>query len=450
MLTTRSRRFLFFALVLIVCTVIAEQRADAHSGIQSYVYVSITDDAIEGRVEYPAADLADVLRLDLPQSSDALSAAVSANADTIRSYTDQHLAMGDEGGDWDLSYDDDPSILPVAGNYITVPFTVERSFDGAPRSFQVEFDAIIHGNPERDALFLVENDWGTAEFDNEDGHLFGFSTGATVQTVRLEDVSVLTSMTAVRGLGTDEVRVGIDHLLFVVALLLPAGLVAAGASIRDPSPTVAEAGRRAVRLLAVFVASHSAVLWVMGLGAIELSGQLVGSLVAASLLAMAVFAAWRFTSRELLVVGVLGILQGLGLGHAFVERGLDGYDVPALVAFNLGIEVGVIVIAALVFPLLLILRRTVLAAVALYGGALVIGAYASAWLIERVGDTDLDVERYANPFRVWPRNLWLMLVVWAAAGALYSWSTQRGHLRPLAGETGATDVSTDHREVLSS
>ena len=444
----RPVRLLLIALAMLACSAAFGTPARAHSGIQSYVYVSITDSSVDGRVEFPAGDLGEAVGIDFPASAAAAEAVARANADAIRAYTADHLAMADGGGEWDLSFTDDLSILPVAGTHIVVPFTVENSFDGAPRDFRVEYDGIIHSNPERDALFLIENDWGTAQFDNEADHLLGFSVGMTEQVIELEDVGTIESMGAVRGLGTDVVREGIDHLLFVVALLLPVALVALGSTVRGPAPSVAAATRRASVLLGVFIAANSVVLWVLGLAGLEWPTDLVGSLVAGSLLVMAGYAVWRFTSRELLVVAVLGAVQGVGFAHAFVEGRLDRIDTPlALIAFNVGIEVGVVVIALLVFPVLLLLRRTALAAVALYGGAAMISAYALAWLVERVGGADLNVERVANPFRVWPRNLWLMLLAWALAGALYAWTARRGALRTVAGS--GTESSED-RELVAS
>lgn len=434
---------------MLACILGAAAPVHAHSGIQSYVYVSITDSSVEGRVEYPAGDLGAVLGVDFPDDADAAADVAIANADSIRAYSANHLTMEDAGGEWELSFTDDPTILAAAGGYVVIPFTVERSFDGAPRDFRVQYDGIIHDNPERDALFLIENDWGTAQFDNEDEHLLGFSVGMTSQSVELDDVGTLGSVEAVRGLGTDQVRTAIDHLLFVVALLLPVALVTRGGSVHGPAPTVTAAIRRAARLLGVFIAANSVVLWVFGVAAVDLSSDLVGALVAGSLLMMAVYALWRFSPRELLVVGGLGAIQGIGFAHAFVDGRLDRIDTPlALLAFNIGIEVGVVMVAVLVYPLLLLLRRTALASITLYGVAGAISAYAVAWLIERVAGADLDIERFANPMRVWPRNLWLMLLAWVSAGALAAWTAHRGAMRPLAERHDST-TSDDREKVLT-
>ena len=319
----------------------------------------------------------------------------------------------------------------------------QRDFDSAPRSFVIEYDAIIHANDQKDALLHIENDWGSASFANESDPIIGFSVGQTVQTVTLSDASTLESIGGARGLGTDAVRTGIDQLLFVVALVMPIGLVARGRSVSDPAPTLTAVARRLVRLLVVSIVAHSTTLWLVGLGVIDLSARLTSILVAVALLAMALYAAWRFGGRhEDIVVGGLSLLQGLGLGLAFTATRLDRYDsVLPLFAFNLGVEVAVLVITALVLAVVLPLRRTALAPVVLYGGAIAIAGYAIGWLIERIGDTSISMEKIANPLRVWPRNLWIVVGVALTMGALYWWTASRGRLRPIDGQPSGDDTS---------
>ena len=415
--------------------------AAAHSGKQSYVYLNTYDDGLDGRVEYPARDLGPVLGIDFTEDPAVARDTALDNADAIRAYTAEHLELGDGDATWTLSFDDAVDVLPVGvGPYIVVPFAVEERLDSAPRELTVTFDGIIHTNDQKDAFLLFENDWGTAVFQNEAEEFVGFSVGRTTQAVVLEDVSTLSSMAAVRGLGTDAVRTGVDHLLFVVALLLPVGLLVAGGRLSDPAPSVESALRRAGTVLGVYAVAHSITLWVVGLGGLSLPDRLVTSLVAASLLVAALYAVWPFTARHLALVAVLGVVQGLGFGLQFDDLGLDRRrPVQSLIAFNVGIEIAVLVVAALTLALLLLLRRTPAAAAALYGGAGVLAAYAVAWLVERVGDSDLDIERVANPWRVWPRNFWIMLVVIGVAAGLYSWSTSRGKLRPV-------ERAADHHE----
>lgn len=406
----------------------------AHSGKQSYVYFSLFDDGVEGRIEYPAADLAAMLGVEFP--SDPADAAVVADrfTDEIRQYTADHFTAGDGTSTWQIELDA-PEILAVAGNYVVVPFRADESFDSAPRSFVVEFDGIIHANDQKDALLIVENDWGSATFNNEDEPLAGFSVGRTVQDVQLTQAPTLSSMAGARGVGTDALRTSIDQLLFVVAVVLPVGLVAHGSTVRAPAPRVREAFRRLAGLLVAYAIGQAATLWLVGLGVIDLPVRLTSTLAAAALLVASLATFWRSRAHEAVAVGALSSVMGLGLGATFTATGLDRVSPLALLGFNVGVLAGALVVVALTFPVLLVLRRTIAAPVVLYGTAAVIALYAVGWLIERGASVDLDLERVANPLRVWPRNLWVMVAVLAAAGLLYWWTSASGRLRPLEGTT---------------
>ncbi|NIN63308.1 MAG: hypothetical protein GTO63_01035, partial [Anaerolineae bacterium] len=58
----------------------------AHSGEETYVYLEIFDDTMEGRVEYPVSDLGDVLGIEIGQDLESARIAVSENLDAILEY----------------------------------------------------------------------------------------------------------------------------------------------------------------------------------------------------------------------------------------------------------------------------------------------------------------------------------------------------------------------------
>ncbi len=436
------------ALLVAGCTIAAVgSNAQAHSGKQSYIYLGLFDDGVDGRVEIPTADLESVLGLEFGTSPDAAAATAEENASLIRNYVGDHFGLGEGSTRWDLEFGD-VGILPEAGNYAVVPFEVVRDFDSAPRSFVVEFDAIIHANDQKDALLHIENDWGTGTFANEDDPIANFSVGRTVQEITLDDASIVSSVLGARGVGSDAVRTNIDQILFVIALILPVGLVVRGSTAFGRAPSLTETARRLGALLGVSIVAHSLTLWIVGLGIVELTARTTSILMAAALLVLAVFAMWPPTRpRELTVVGILGLVQGLGLGTAFLASNLDRFDgIMPLVGFHLGVEIAIAIVAALTMAVLLPLRRTVLAPAVLYGTALVLCGYSIGWLIERVGDTSISMEEVANPLRVWPRNFWIVVGVVVAAGALYGWSASRGRLRPIAEPPAVSDPETTARD----
>ncbi len=178
-------------------------------------------------------------------------------------------------------------------------------------------------------------------------------------------------------LGVEHILGGIDHLLFVLALLL-----------------VVRGTGRLIATITAFTAAHSLTLVAATLGWVNVPGPPVEAIIALSIVFVAaeVIAGLHnhegLTARSPWVVAFsFGLLHGLGFAGALAEVGLPQVAVPvALLMFNAGVEVGQLLFVAGV----VLLRRAVTAALPLnsrrvsaataYG----IGGVAAFWTIERV------------------------------------------------------------------
>ncbi len=451
------RKLLLIPVVLVIYVLAGGPTALAHSGKQSYVYLGFFDSEIDGRVELPVRDLGAVLDIDFGTDAVAITAAFDANRDEVVSYVDSHFGLESvDGESWDVEYGD-VSVLDLgASSYLLFPFEVTEGFDTVPRQLVVEFDAIIEVDPQKDALLHIENDVRSGVLNNESDPILGFSTGQTVQTVRLETASTFTQIAAVRGLGTDGVRTGAVHVLFVVVLMAPVALLGRRRGFTDPAPSVLAIARRAAVALGAFGAGALLTTWFTGLGVIDLSSRFVVAATATSLLAISIWVVlgWRrpaITSGDPAVIAVLGLLQGLGFGARFIDDNLDrSRAVLSLVGFSIGVAVAVVIVAVLAVLPMALLRRTPLARVVLLVVAAIGAMYAGAWILEGLVDADWSLDRFSNPWRVWPRNLVLALVVTAIAAGVRALFAARGALRPV-GPTVEVDIEPSHdRETVAS
>lgn len=184
-------------------------------------------------------------------------------------------------------------------------------------------------------------------------------------------------------LGVDHILNGIDHLLFVLMLLL---------LIRD--------WRILLGAVTAFTVSHSLSLAAASLGWIVVPAPPVEAIVALSIAFLAAELHHppgqekRLTERfPWLVAFAFGLLHGLGFARALLEVGLPEGDVPlALLAFNLGVEAGQILFIAVVLAIGSALSRLYPAARAqlapgsagLRAVAYGVGALAAFWVVERV------------------------------------------------------------------
>jgi hydrogenase/urease accessory protein HupE len=139
-------------------------------------------------------------------------------------------------------------------------------------------------------------------------------------------------------LGVEHILGGLDHLLFVLGLVLLVG-----------------PGRRLVGTVTAFTLGHSITLTLAVLGLAVVPARPTEVLIAASVLLLAVELARPAAAPPLLgrvpwvMALAFGLLHGLGFAGALREIGLPAGDVPlALASFNAGVEVGQIAFVAVV------------------------------------------------------------------------------------------------------
>jgi len=422
--------------------------ASAHSGKQSYLYVSLFDDGVQGRVEIPVVDLGPALGLELwdgsPGPVDDVRTAVAAAEAPITEYVEERVGLADASGSWSLEYGD-VGLLPTSkGPYAVIPYVVTDTFDEAPRAFTATFEAIIEADPDKDALLLIEDDWGSATFDNGSEQLLGFSTGATVQEVVLDDAATLTSMAEIRGLGSDSVRDGIDTMLLVAALAVSIVLMPARRS-RDDIASRREVGGRARRTFVPFAGALTIASFLSGV-ILEPPTRPLALLMAVAIAAVAMHAVvsrYRPALRSALpwLAGGAGVAAGLELGRWFVLYDLErSRPVVGWVAFVVGALIALALVAVFVAVPVWLVRRTRVATPVLFATTAVFVVYAFGWAGEAIFDADWSMEEIANPLRVWPRNAWFVLLALAAATGVRTIEGRAGRLRPIGPSPDAEDA----------
>jgi hydrogenase/urease accessory protein HupE len=178
-------------------------------------------------------------------------------------------------------------------------------------------------------------------------------------------------------LGIEHILEGIDHLLFVLALVL----------------LVREA-KRLVATVTAFTVAHSLTLAAATLGFLHVRQGPVEAVIALSI----VFVAGEIVHeargspgltarRPWIVAFVFGLLHGLGFAGALREVGLPQQSIPlALLFFNVGVEVGQLLFLACVLPLAALGRRAALRwpVAAMQIPAYGIGAVAACWTLQRI------------------------------------------------------------------
>jgi hydrogenase/urease accessory protein HupE len=177
--------------------------------------------------------------------------------------------------------------------------------------------------------------------------------------------------------GIEHIFLGYDHVAFLIAIVLWAQRL-----------------WPVIKIVTAFTLAHSVTLSLAALQIVAIPSTVVEPAIAASIVFVAVE---NFFSRNVdsrwRVTFAFGLIHGFGFASALQEFGLPANAVvPALAAFNIGVEIGQVAIVSVVVPALIALDRLFAAdrekparavplVYALSGAITVLGGY---WFLTRV------------------------------------------------------------------
>jgi hydrogenase/urease accessory protein HupE len=138
--------------------------------------------------------------------------------------------------------------------------------------------------------------------------------------------------------GIEHIFLGFDHIAFLAAIVLWAHRL-----------------WPIIKIVTAFTVAHSITLSLAALHVVVIPSAIVEPAIAATVMFVA---AENFFSRNVdgrwRVTFVFGLIHGFGFASVLQEIGLPANAaVPALAAFNIGVEIGQVLIVALIFQLLL-------------------------------------------------------------------------------------------------
>lgn len=309
----------------------------------------------------------------------------TASLARARRYLTDHIAVrAPDGRRWTLAIDrigfaqiqGPPDLHAVAR--LTPPA-------GAPaRHLVIDWRAIIDAVPGHFALFVLGSDFGGGTL-GEERHVLGAVQGDRhLLTVDRGDTSLLHGFGAAFLLGMRHIAEGHDHLLFLIALLLPAPLLASGGRWTALRPWRSTLWHLA-GIVSAFTIGHSVTL--IGAAAFDwsLPAQPVEMLIALSILISALHVLRPlFPGREAVVAGGFGLVHGLAFATIVGHFGLGAQEKAlSILGFNLGIETVQLLVVAAVLPSFLLLAPTRWFGAVRVGGGVLAMVAATAWLAER-------------------------------------------------------------------
>jgi hydrogenase/urease accessory protein HupE len=331
----------------------------AHTTSISYSNIQVTDQSLVYTLEVSPHDLAVLIGLAGPQDAllplDAFVGAQSRLANAIRA----GIAVTNDGvvcpaTSVDLDDTTYPEMLRLITSYVC----------GAPLgSLTITFQLFFQLDP-------VHKNLGKVEYHDRletfllSAHLRQFTFNVSTPQVPGFVVRIWQFLC----LGVEHILIGYDHILFLLALILTGGGM-----------------RHLMKIVTAFTIAHSLTLILATLGVVELPSRMVESVIALSITYVAVenFFMTQFP-RRWIVAFVFGLVHGFGFYGVLRDLQLPQQGLLlSLGAFNLGVEVGQLMIVTLGYPALVLFVGQRWRSPVVYTLSLVIGGLGLYWFVNR-------------------------------------------------------------------
>jgi hydrogenase/urease accessory protein HupE len=285
--------------------------------------------------------------------------ALAVMAPSILSYVNEHVAV--LAGSQRCT--PQPETVNAADTHVLVAMAWSCPPDGELR-YRVTLFQDVDPAARHVALISTESSERELALDNSVSEIALSGTGSSVRQIVGRFVAA----------GIEHIFLGYDHIAFLIAVILW--------------------GQRLwplIKVVTAFTVAHSLTLTLAVLDVVRLPSSVVEPLIAATIVYAAAENFFvRDISKRWRATFVLGLVHGFGFAGALREYGLpQSALLPALAAFNIGVEIGQVAIVALIFPLLLWSDRLGGAvgkgrgAALVYPCSAVILVFGLYWLIER-------------------------------------------------------------------
>jgi hypothetical protein len=380
-------RFLLTALC-IFATLLGANPVAAHKASDSYLSLTVDGAKITGQWDIALRDLDLVLDLDRNQDDAIDWGEVRTRHADIAAYALGRLtikaldAEGINGSSCALSVTDHKVDRHTDGAYAVL--NLAGSCPTVAARVSVDYRLLFDVDAQHRGLLKLESRNGT-QGDQPMVTSAVFPSDNAKQTLQLHTPSSASSLATYVMDGIKHIAIGIDHILFLVALLLPAVLVRVQKQW-VPVADLQSAFWSVFKIVTAFTVAHSITLSLAVLEVVQLPSRFTESAIAASVLLTALDNVWPFLPRKRwLVAAAFGLLHGFGFASVLIDLKLPTQALAlSLFGFNVGVEIGQLVLVCLLVPLAYVSRHSLgYSRFAVSGGSLVIAAASLGWLVER-------------------------------------------------------------------
>jgi HupE / UreJ protein len=331
-------------------------------------------------------------------------------------FLESHVSLtSPDGRKWEVRFDN-IEFVQIAGPPDLHAIATATPPANAPlRRFDIGWTAILDTNPGHSVLFVARQDFSGGKHVDRREILGALQGERRMLSIDRGTPKPFGGFLAAIALGMEHIAAGHDHLLFLIALIIPLPLLASGSEWSHRTRSVRTSLWLVLKIATAFTIGHSITLIGAAFLGWQLPAQPVEILIAISILISAIHAIRPiFANREPLIAGGFGLIHGLAFATIIGGYGLDAKErALTILGFNIGIELVQLLVISSVIPAIFILARRPFYAIVRNTIAMFIVVAALAWLVERITETINSVTVMLDA--VLSQGLWIIFATTLAA-----------------------------------
>ncbi len=342
-----------------------------HASAEDYVWLSIESNRIEGKFEVNFEDLD---RLGIEATTTQLSSIdfAATHAPKVHEYIKPRFSIGDDDGPYTIEFGESRVEKLPEGRFLALDFVARPATGEVADLLNVEHQMFTDENRLHRGLVLIKSNARLNKTYDEKTTLV-FASHSSQQQLDLNNPPrLLTPMQFVQQ-GVVHILFGFDHVLFLITLLLVSVLRPGAVTDPDtqggrqrwlPVQGFREAFMNIVGIVTTFTIAHSVTLGLAATGLVQLPAHVVEPIIALSIVILAL--ANFLPTRRIHRIGLIfffGLFHGLGFAAvmgvlAFRVTDIKAFLLEVILTFNIGVELGQLLLVALIFPLLYLIRKS--------------------------------------------------------------------------------------------
>ena len=250
----------------------------AHRPGEGYVFINIGEDSIHGEITATLNDLDRVLSLDLDGDGVVSDEEVTAGQERIYEYFAANVSIREPNGENVLQLRDLSLVDLDIGRFVAISY--ESDTLDVRQDIAVSYSMLFEANSDHRGFLVLQSNAITGEkFEGEGEEVLIFTPGGQERVLPAGGVSAWAGFGDFLIHGIWHIWIGIDHILFLVALVLPSVLIR-NADGWQPVSEMRSTIWQVVKIVTLFTIAHTITLTLATLSIIQLPSRLVESVIA--------------------------------------------------------------------------------------------------------------------------------------------------------------------------